>query len=307
MDGSPRAAAFFDLDKTVIATSSAMAFRRPFVAEGLLTRRSMLRAAYAQLVFVMGGADAAQTERLRAQLSRMVTGWDTAQVAATIRQTLHESIDPTVYAEAVALIGEHHAAGRDVVVVSASGAELVRPIAELVGADHVVASHMEVADGRYTGRIDRYVYGQEKADAIAELASERGYDLAASYAYSDSITDTPMLSVVGHAFVVNPNAGLRRLADERGWGALRFERPVRLRPFATRRSRVTAAGAVGLVVLAALLGWVLGRARRRPTSLARLSVWRSRVPPSDPAPRATCADGAGGRQGRREALSKSHN
>ncbi|MCL2465295.1 MAG: HAD-IB family hydrolase [Micrococcales bacterium] len=267
MDGNPRAAAFFDLDKTIIATSSAIAFRRPFLAEGLLTRRAMLRAAYAQLVFLMGGADEAQTERLRVQLSRMVTGWDTGQVEAVIRQTLTESIGPTVYAEAVALIGSHRQAGRDVVVVSASGTELVRPIADLVGADDVVASHMEVVGGRYTGHIDRYVYGQEKADAIVELAAERRYDLAACYAYSDSITDTPMLEVVGHGSVVNPNGALRRLAEERGWDVLRFERPVSLRPFATRRSRVTAAGLVGIVGLAIAAGWTLGRMRQRPTSV----------------------------------------
>lgn len=260
MDGQRRAAAFFDLDKTIIATSSATAFRRPFLAEGLLTRRSMLRAAYAQLVFHMGGADEAQTERLRAQLSRMVTGWDTEQVAAIIAETLHESIDPAVYAEAVQLIDEHQAAGRDVVVVSASGDELVRPIANLVGADGVIASRMQVVDGRYTGRIDRYVYGQEKADAIAELAAARGYDLAECYAYSDSITDAPMLAVVGHAFVVNPNHALRRLAEERGWGVLRFERPVRLRPFASRRSR--AALVLALVALAAGVGWAVVGARR---------------------------------------------
>ena len=262
MADRPRAAAFFDLDKTIIATSSAIAFRRPFLAEGLLTRRSMLRAAYAQLVFLMGGADEAQTERLRVQLSRMVIGWDTEQVSLLIRQTLHQSIDPMVYAEAVALIGEHHAAGRDVVVVSASGTDLVRPIAELVGADDVIASRMGVTDGRYTGVIDRYVYGQEKADAIVELALARGYDLAECYGYSDSITDAPMLDAVGHGFVVNPNHALRRLADDHGWGALRFERPVSLRPFSTRRSRATA-GVVGLVVLAAVLGWALGRAHRR--------------------------------------------
>ncbi len=266
MGDTPRAAAFFDLDKTIIATSSATAFSRPFLAEGLLTRRSMLRAGYAQMVFLMGGADEAQTDRLRDQLSRMVTGWDTSQVSQIIRETLHQSIDPAVYAEAVGLIGMHKAAGRDVVVVSASGSDLVRPIAELVGADDVIASRMEVVDGRYTGRIDRYVYGQEKADAIAELAADRGYDLAECYAYSDSITDTPMLDVVGHAFVVNPNAALRRLADERGWGALRFERPVSLRPFGTRRSRATAAGVVGLVLLAAVLGWALGRVRRADTA-----------------------------------------
>jgi HAD superfamily hydrolase (TIGR01490 family) len=267
MDSSSRAAAFFDLDKTIIATSSATAFRRPFLAQGLLTRRSMLRAAYAQLVFHMGGADEAQTERLRAQLSRMVTGWDTRQVAAIIGETLHESIGPTVYAEAVRLIDEHHEAGRDVVVVSASGSELVRPIADLVGADDVIASRMQVADGRYTGGIDRYVYGQTKADAIAELAAQRGYDLADCYAYSDSVTDAPMLAAVGHAFVVNPNHALRRLAEEHGWVALRFERPVSLGPFTSRRSRalaatvVVAVAAVGLGVAIAL--W--RRARRGST------------------------------------------
>ena len=261
MDRQPRTAAFFDLDKTIIATSSATAFSRPFLAQGLLTRRSMLRAAYAQLVFHMGGADEAQTERLRAQLSRMVTGWDTGQVSAIIGETLHESIDPMVYAEAVRLIAQHHAAGDDVVVVSASGAELVRPIADLVGAHDVIASRMQVEAGRYTGRIDRYVYGQEKADAIVELAHERGYDLAASYAYSDSITDEPMLSAVGHSFVVNPNHALRRLAEERGWGVLHFERPVSLRPLATRRSRVLVAG-ITLLVVGGLVGWALAGARR---------------------------------------------
>ena len=168
-----RAAAFFDLDKTIIATSSATAFSRPFLAEGLLTRRSMLRAAYAQLAFGMGGADEAQTERLRAQLSRMVTGWDTAQVEAIIRQTLHESIDPTVYAEAVALIGEHRTAGRDVVVVSASGTELVRPIAELVGADDVIVTQTPragwavAADAGETVAIDITVTPELRREGLA--------------------------------------------------------------------------------------------------------------------------------------------
>ena len=96
---------------------------------------------------------------------------------------------------------------------------------------------MRVADGRYTGLIDFYAYGPAKAAAIEDLAHRRGYDLSASYAYSDSITDEPMLAVVGHAAVVNPDRALRRLADERGWQALRFVRPVSLRTFGTKRSR----------------------------------------------------------------------
>ena len=257
-----RAAAFFDLDKTIIATSSATAFSRPFLAGGLLTRRAILRSAYAQLLYLVGGADAGQTERLRAQLSRTVTGWDVAQVAEIVERTLHESIDAAVYAEAVALIEEHHAVGRDVVIVSASGSDVVRPIAALLGADHVIASHMQVVDGRYTGEIDFYAYGENKAVAIRELAGRLGYDLGASYAYSDSITDAPMLAVVGHAFAVNPDRGLRRMAVEEGWGVLTFDRPVLLRAFLRPSTPVVVVVTVVAVVAVALLAWRLARRQR---------------------------------------------
>ncbi|MBO3101836.1 HAD family hydrolase [Cellulomonas fengjieae] len=257
-----REAAFFDLDKTIIATSSATAFSRPFLAQGLLTRRSVVRTAYVQLQYLLGGADEGQTERLRAQLSRMVVGWDVAQVSSIVAETLHESIDPKVYAEAVALIEEHHRAGRDVVVVSASGAEVVEPIAEALGADHVIATRMAVLDGRYTGEIDFYAYGENKASAIRELAEARGYDLAASYAYSDSITDAPMLGTVGHAFAVNPDRALRRLAVERGWGALLFVRPVPLFP---RRARIATAGAAAVVAVGLAVTWIAVRRHRQRT------------------------------------------
>lgn len=264
-----RAAAFFDLDKTIIATSSATAFSRPFLAGGLLTRRAILRSAYAQLLYLVGGADAGQTERLRAQLSRTVTGWEVAQVTEIVERTLHESIDAAVYAEAVALIEEHHAAGRDVVIVSASGSDVVRPIAALLGADQVIASHMQVVDGRYTGEIDFYAYGENKAVAIRALADRLGYDLDASYAYSDSITDAPMLAVVGHAFAVNPDRGLRRMAAEEGWGVLTFDRPVLLRAFLRPSKPVVVVATGVLVVVVAALAW---RLARRPGS----------VPPSGP-------------------------
>lgn len=259
-----REAAFFDLDKTIIATSSATAFSRPFLAEGLLTRRSVARTAYAQLLYLLGGADEGQTERLRVQLSRMVEGWDVAQVSAIVAATLHESIDPAVYAEAVALIEEHHAAGRDVVVVSASGSEIVEPIAAVLGADHVIATRMAVAGGRYTGGIDFYAFGENKATAIRELAAEQGYDLDASYAYSDSITDAPMLAAVGHGFAVNPDRALRRLAVTEGWGTLSFTRPVSLFAFARPPARVVRAGAVVAAVGVVVLAWWLLRRRRRP-------------------------------------------
>ncbi|WP_273653745.1 HAD family hydrolase [Cellulomonas fimi] len=260
--GAAPAAAFFDLDKTIIATSSATAFSRPFMAGGLLTRRSVLRTAYAQFLYLVGGADEAQTERLRAQLSRMVTGWDVAQVSSIVAETLHESIDPAVYAEAVALIEEHHEAGHDVVIVSASGSEIVEPIAAVLGADHVIATRMGVRDGRYTGDIDFYAYGENKATAIRELAEARGYDLASSYAYSDSITDMPMLAAVGHGFAVNPDRALRRVAAERGWGTLSFSRPVALFSLPRPSGRTVVTAAV-LVAVGAVLGWLAWRQRRR--------------------------------------------
>ena len=176
-------------------------------------------------------------------------------------ETLHLHIEPTVYAEAVALIDEHHAAGRDVVVVSASGAEVVEPIAALLGADHVVATRMEIVNGRYTGEIAFYAHGENKAAALRELADQHGYDLAACYAYSDSVTDVPMLDEVGNAAVVNPDRSLRRLAVEKGWDTLTFARPVALRPsFPPPRRTVPAAAA--LVALAAVAVVLIVRRRR---------------------------------------------
>lgn len=262
-----RAAAFFDLDKTIIATSSATAFSKPFFAGGLITRRDVLRTAYAQFLFLLGRADADQTERLRAFLSSMVAGWDVAQVSAIVTETLHQHIEPTVYAEAIALIEEHHSEGRDVVVVSASGAEVVEPIAAMLGADHVVATRMEIVDGRYTGQIAHYNYGDAKAAAVRELAEAQGYDLAACFAYSDSVTDVPMLEAVGNGYVVNPDRALRRIAAEHDWDVLTFVRPVALRPSfpPPRRSvPVLAAAAVGA---AALVWW----ARRRRTGTGLLA------------------------------------
>lgn len=263
-DGSPppaRAAAFFDLDKTIIATSSATAFSKPFYAGGLITRRDVLRTAYTQFLFMIGSADHEQTERMRDHLSSLVTGWEVAQVSAIVAETLHLHIDPAIYAEAAALIDEHHAAGRDVVVVSASGAEVVEPIAAMLGADHAIATRMAIEDGRYTGEIEFYAYGENKAAAIRELAAEQGYDLAASYAYSDSITDAPMLAAVGHGFAVNPDRALRRAAAEHGWQVLTFTRPVTLRSRLSVTPTMATAGAV--VVLAGAVAVIWGATRRR--------------------------------------------
>ncbi|HET6563440.1 MAG TPA: HAD family hydrolase [Marmoricola sp.] len=223
-----RPAAFFDLDKTIIAKSSALAFSKPFYAGGLINRRSVLRSAYAQFVFHLGGADHDQMEKMRAFLSQMVTGWNVDTVREIIADTLHNIVEPLVYDEAVSLIEDHHLAGRDVIIVSASGSEMVEPIGELLGVDAVVASQLSTEEGRFTGAIAFYAYAENKAVAMRDLAERRGYDLSRSFAYSDSITDIHMLEVVGHPHAVNPDRELRRIAREREWPILTFDRPVAL-------------------------------------------------------------------------------
>jgi HAD superfamily hydrolase (TIGR01490 family) len=257
-------AAFFDLDKTIIAKSSTLAFSKPFQAGGLISRRAVLRSAYAQFVYLVGGADHDQMEKMRQFMSQLVAGWDVATVREIVADTLHHVVDPLVYDEAVSLMEEHQLAGRDVVIVSASGTEVVEPIGELLGADDVVASRLEIVDGKYTGEISYYVYAEEKARAIRELAEERGYDLAECYAYSDSVTDVPMLEVVGYPHAVNPDRELRRAAASRGWPVLVFTKPVALRsrvPLPPAKPTIAALAVGGVVAVGGVL-WANARRRR---------------------------------------------
>jgi HAD superfamily hydrolase (TIGR01490 family) len=198
-------------------------------------------------------------------MSQLVAGWDVATVREIVADTLHNIVDPLVYDEAVSLIEEHKLAGRDIVIVSTSGTEVVEPIGEMLGADIVVASRLEVVDGKYTGAIDYYAYAEEKARAIVELAEERGYDLAQSYAYSDSVTDLPMLEAVGHSHAVNPDKELRKAAIANGWPVLVFTKPVALRsrlPLPPAKPTLAALAVGGVVAVGGVI-WVNAR-RRRP-------------------------------------------
>jgi HAD superfamily hydrolase (TIGR01490 family) len=257
-----RAAAFFDLDKTVIAKSSALAFSRSFRQGGLINRRAVLRSAYAQFVYLAGGVDADQMERMRKYLAELCVGWDVAQVREIVAETLHELIDPLIYDEAADLIEEHHLAGRDVIIVSTSGSEIVTPIGELLGADRVIATRMAVGDdGLYTGGIEFYAFAENKAAAMRELAAAENIDLQRSYAYSDSGTDVPMLEIVGHPHAVNPDRALRREAAARGWPVLVFSKPVSMRtrmPAIPRppRSVVAATAVAAGAAAAAAVFWL---------------------------------------------------
>jgi HAD superfamily hydrolase (TIGR01490 family) len=277
-------AAFFDLDKTVIAKASMVAFGGPLYRAGLLSRWLLLRALYGQLVYLYLGADEARLARMRNAVLALTRGWHHDHVSALVREALEEVIEPLVYDEALELIRAHQADGDLVVIISASPEEIVMPLAEFLGADAAVATRARLdADGRYSGELETYCYGPAKADLMAEMARERGIDLDASVAYSDSVTDLPMLERVGHPVAVNPDRGLLRVARSRGWEVRRFERPVRLRDRVSMpRPAATAAGG-GLAALAAAgaVWWWLRR-DAEDTAPARSAAWRRpgrRAPP----------------------------
>ena len=259
-------AAFFDLDKTIIARSSPLAFGRSFYKQGLIGRGFLLKGIYAQLVFVLMGADENKMEKMRRQAARVTAGWEPERVHKVVTEVLEEVITPLIYAEAAELIREHHDAGRAVCIVSSSPEEIVEPLAEMIGADHWIATEPEIVDGKYTGELVFYAYGPHKADAIKALADREGIDLGGSYAYTDSITDVPMLEAVGHPVAVNPDRSLRALANERRWEIATFRNPVTLRsrlpqlrvPANTRGNRV--AGALTIAGIAVLAWWTTRRA-----------------------------------------------
>jgi HAD superfamily hydrolase (TIGR01490 family) len=262
--GCPGVAAFFDLDKTIIAKSSAFVFSRAFFQEGLINRRAVLKSTYAQFMYLLAGADAEALERMRAHITAQCVGWDTAQVTAIVEETLHDVVDPLVYAEATELIATHRKRGEDIVVVSASGVEVVAPIAKMIGATHTVATRMVTNNGRYTGDVEFLCVGDNKAFAARQLAEKEGYDLQRCHAYSDSFTDLPLLEAVGHPTAVNPDRALRREALQRGWPMLTFSNPVSLRTRIPAPSGGQIAAAVGVgAVAAAGAAWYGLRRRQR--------------------------------------------
>ncbi|MDO4243830.1 MAG: HAD-IB family hydrolase [Actinomyces sp.] len=228
-----RTAAYFDLDKTILATSTTLALGTPMRRSGIISTASLARGVVAQLPYLLVGADEGHTARLMTRLARMSAGVERSRFQEVVREALATAIAPAVYAEALDLIEAHRRAGHDIVVVSASGAEMVEPIAELVGADRAVATRMEVdEEGRFTGRIAHCLLHGAKVDALAADAAAHGISLERSWAYSDSISDRPMLEAVGHPVAVNPDRELRRLAMDAGWPVQDFTRPVDLRhPF----------------------------------------------------------------------------
>jgi HAD superfamily hydrolase (TIGR01490 family) len=253
-------AAFFDLDKTILAKSSSFAFARPFYKEGLIGRADVIKSAYAQFVYLASGADHDQMESMRQYMSNLVTGWEVEKVQQIVAETLDTIVDPMVYEEALDLIAHHRMLGHQIIIISSSGTDVVEPIGQRLGADLAIGTQVGIEDGKYTGEILFYAYGPGKAEAMRSLAAERGYDLAECYAYSDSFTDVPMLEAVGHPVAVNPDTELRRLALENQWPIRDFAKPVAMKSRIDKKQAAAAGAGVALGAVALGIAWY---ARRR--------------------------------------------
>ncbi|MGH3007970.1 MAG: HAD family hydrolase [Gaiellaceae bacterium] len=216
-------AAFFDLDRTLLRRSSALALAGTFRERGLISRWQMLRAAGWQLLFVARGASHEAVRRAAEDGLRILAGYTPEELRELCASALEPVLRPLVYAEPLRLVEQHHERGEKVYIVSATLQEIVDVIAEDLGFDGALGTVCEVRDGRYTGRAERALHADAKAECVRAVAEREGLDLAECTAYSDSHTDVPFLEAVGHPVVVNPDRALRRVAAEQGWPVLEFK------------------------------------------------------------------------------------
>ena len=245
------AAAFFDLDRTLLRRSSALALAGPFRSHGLITRTQLVKAAGWQLLFVARGASHEAVRSAAEEGLVVLRGFTPEELRALVADALEPVLRPLVYAEPLRLAEQHRDRGDRVYIVSATLQEIVEAIADDLGFDGALGTVCEVEDGRYTGRALRALHAESKAASVRELADAKGFDLTACTAYSDSHTDLPFLDAVGHPVVVNPDRALRRIAAVRGWPVLQFS--ARAYPHARRRvpPAFVAAGAVGIAAILA--------------------------------------------------------
>ena len=250
-----RAAAFFDLDKTLMAGSSGMPFARVAMRHGIVGRRQLASWGVEHLRYrVRGTTDARTTDVLR-QARELIAGVSSRDVERMNPEVM-AAVLPRIYPQMLAEVHAHQDAGRATFIVSAAGNGVVEPLARVLGMDGGIGTKYEVDDqGNFTGRFDGpFVYGPGKVEAMAAFAAAHDIDLAESYAYSDSLSDLPMLEAVGHAVVVNPDPALAAIAKSEGWQAMRFE----------QLGRRMAIGATALLAAAVGLGSSRYKARRTP-------------------------------------------
>lgn len=219
-----REAAFFDLDKTLMSGSSSMEFARVARTRGIISRRQMAAWAVDHLKFRIRGATDEETAQVLAVAQESVSGSKASDIDRMWPEIL-AGILPRIYPKVLAEVHRHQDGGRAVFIVSAAGSEMVESLARILGMDGGIGTRYVVEDGRYTGELDGpFVYGPGKVTAMEAIAATRGIDLGRSWAYSDSLSDLPMLEAVGNPVVVNPDPGLAAIAKERDWQTMRLDR-----------------------------------------------------------------------------------
>jgi HAD superfamily hydrolase (TIGR01490 family) len=254
-----RPAAFFDLDRTLIRRSSALALAGSFRERGVIGRGQLAKAAAWQLLFAARGAGAETVRKAAEDGLMLLKGFAVDDLRRMVGEAMEAVLKPLVYAEPLQLVARHRERGEPVYLVSATLQEIVEEIARELGLDGAIGSVCGIEDGVYTGRSLRAAHGEGKAAAIRELAEREGLDLAASTAYSDSHTDLPFLEAVGKPVAVNPDRALREIALDRGWPILRFEEPA----FPSRRGYALAPAALVGIPLVLGAGAAVWAARRR--------------------------------------------
>ncbi len=246
-----RTAAFFDLDRTLLRRSSALALAGSFRERGVIGRGQLAKVAAWQLLFVARGASAETVRRASEDGLMILRGFAVDDLRTLVAEAMEPVLKPLVYRDPLQLVDRHRARDEPVYIVSATLQEIVEELARELGFDGALGSVCEIVDGVYTGRALRPCHGEAKAAAVRELAAREGLDLAGSTAYSDSHGDRAFLETVGNPVAVNPDRGLRRLAEERGWPVLTFSELAY--PAAPRRLRSALLGlpfALGVAVAA---------------------------------------------------------
>jgi HAD superfamily hydrolase (TIGR01490 family) len=216
------AAAFFDLDRTLIKRSSVLALAGTFRRRGLISRLDLAKSALWQVLFVLRGASAERVRSAAEDGMKILAGFSVAEMQHLVGDAMETVLRPLVYEEPLRLVEAHRARGERVYIVSATLQEIVQHIADDLGFDGAIGSTCEIVDGRYTGRSLRAAHGVGKADALRALAAAEHLDLAECTAYSDSYSDVPFLEAVGHPVAANPDKKLRRIAADRGWPVVNF-------------------------------------------------------------------------------------
>lgn len=240
--GSPGASdrpilAFFDVDNTLMRGTSLFQLGREAWRKHVIRFRDVALFAWHQRRFIAVGENDDHLRTAREKALGLVGGHTQAEILELAEAIWEDRIRPRLYPETVELTQEHVAKGHEVWLVSATPWEIGDLIARRLNLTGALGTRIEVVDGVYTGELIGHVlHAERKATAVAELAVAAGADLADSWAYSDSRNDIPLLEMVGHPVVVNPDAALAHHARERGWPVLRMS-PASMREAARRVRR----------------------------------------------------------------------